>query len=583
MLRFLRFAPVILVACAMSAQDGGKASSAPPTLSVTTRLVFVDVLVKDAHGNPVRGLTQQNFQLTEDGKPQTVEYFLAHVPENAPEAAPAPASPATEFSNADAVQEVQPLTIVLYDLLDIPNDDQLVARQQFLKFLDALPKGNQIALFTFANGIQMVEGTAGSSELRAAATKMVRPTDRGLDDSKGETMNDMQIAQNAAAQFASTGNAAGSSGLIASGTAMQRSIAESTSENYDVRAHSTIEALDKLAQTMANYPGRKSLYWLAENFPLSIDTAGGPTNTESGGISAQQFNTDLTTTQGHFSQTSAQEMRTTLNRFASARIAVYPVSIFGLATEQSVASVTSATVFSPNPGDPRGGFFTLGNLKSEMDDLARETGGELIFGNNDIAGAMRRSLDDSATYYTLAYRPTNESWDGRFRSVHVDAVGAGSLIYRRGYFATENSGPAVVAADFVNSMRPDGELATALKLHSKVLHAAPGPSGLMVQSTIDTADVTFLTSPDGHKHAKIFVQLVAYNDADRNLKSVPQTSGTLNIDLDPQRYDYILKAGIGFQQQLALTPGSYHVLLGVKDETGQKLGTVDMPLAISAQ
>ena len=583
MLRIFRFTPVILVVGVISAQDGGKVSSAPPTVSVTTRLVFEDVLVKDAHGNPVRGLTQQDFQLTEDGKPQTVEYFLAHVPDNAPETATAPAGPAMEFSNADAVQEVQPLTIVLYDLLNIPNDDQLFARQQFLKFLDALPKGGRIALFTFANGIQMVEGTAGSSTLRAAAVKMVRPTDRGVDDSKNETMNGLQIAQNAEAQFASTGGAAGNSGVTPSGSAMSRSIEISNSNSYDVRAHSTIEALGKLAQTMASYPGRKSLYWLAESFPLSIDTVGGPTNTDPAGLSAQQFNTALTTLQGHFSQTSQQEMRTTLNHFASARIAVYPVSIFGLATQQSVASVGSATVNSPNPGDPRGGFFTLGNLKSEMDDLARETGGESIFGNNDIAGAMRRGFDDSATYYTLAYRPTNESWDGRFRSIQVDAKGAGSLTYRRGYFATENSGLVAAADDFVHSMQPEGELETALKLHARILHAAASPPGLLVESTIDTSDVTFLTSPDGHKHAKLFVQLVAYNDADSSLKSVPQTSGTLNIDLDPQRYEYILKAGIAFRQQLDLKPGSYHVLLGVQDQTAQKLGTVDMPLAIPAQ
>ncbi len=583
MLRFLRFAPVILLAGAISAQDGGKASSTPPTLSVTTRLVFVDVLVKDAHGSPVRGLTQDSFQLTEDGKPQTVEYFLAHVPQDTAAATPAPANPATEFSNADAVQQMQPLTIVLYDLLDIPSDDQLVARQQMLKFLDALPKGDRIALFAFSNNLQMVEGIAGSPALRAAATKMGRPTDRGLNDSKSEILNDTQIAQNAAAQFASTGNAAGNSGLTPSGTAMQRSIDTSNSQNYDVRARSTIDALGKLAQTMASYPGRKSLYWLAESFPLSIDVVGAPTNTDPSGVSAQQFNSSVTTLQGHFSQTSQQEMRTTLNRMASARIAVYPVSIFGLATQQSVASVGSATVFAQNPGDPRGGFFTLGNLKSEMGDLARETGGESIFGNNDIAGAMRRTLDDSATYYTLAYRPTNQSWDGQFRSIHVDATGAGSLTYRRGYFASEDAAPVANAADFVHSMQPDGEIATALKLHAKILHAAPSPPGLQVESTVDTTDVTFTTSPDGHKHAKLFVQLVAYNDADASLKSVPQTSGTLNIDLDPQRYEYILKAGIAFRQQLALTPGNYHVLLGVQDQTGQKLGTVDMPLAIPAQ
>jgi len=586
MLRILRFTPVILIAGALAAQDTGKAGSPAPTISVTSRQVLVDVLVEDAHGNPIRGLTKQDFQLTEDGKSQAVDYFLAHVPEAAPESAAgsAPATNPSEFTNVDAVQQSQPLTIVLYDLLNIPNDDQLVARQQFLKFLDALPKGGRIALFTFANGIQMVEGEAGSSSLRAAAVKMVRPTDRGLQDSRNETMNDMQIAQNAEAQFASTGGAAGSSGVTPSGSAMSRSITEANSQDYDVRAHSTIDALGKLAKTMADYPGRKSLYWLAENFPLSIDIVGGPTNTDPSGISAQQFNSSLTTLQGHFSETSQQEMRTTLNQLASARIAVYPVSIFGLPTEQSVASVSSATVYSPNPGDPRGGFFTVGNLKSEMDDLAQETGGESIFGNNDIAGAMRRSFDDSATYYTLAYRPTNQKWDNLFRAIHVDVTGGGTLIYRRGYFANETTGTAPqTTADLAHSMQPGGEIATAIKLHAKILHAAPDPAGLQVETTIDTSDVTFISSPDGHEHAKLFVQLVAYNDADPSMKSVPQTSGMLNIDLDPQKYEFILKQGMAFRQQLQLKPGNYHVLLGVQDQTDQKLGTIDMPVSVPAQ
>lgn len=46
-----------------------------PTIKVQTRLVNVAVNVVDAHGTPVAGLTQADFQISEDGKPQKISFF----------------------------------------------------------------------------------------------------------------------------------------------------------------------------------------------------------------------------------------------------------------------------------------------------------------------------------------------------------------------------------------------------------------------------------------------------------------------------------------------------------------------------
>ena len=46
-----------------------------PTLHVETRLVNVVVNVVDVHGAPIAGLTQADFQVAEDGKPQKVSFF----------------------------------------------------------------------------------------------------------------------------------------------------------------------------------------------------------------------------------------------------------------------------------------------------------------------------------------------------------------------------------------------------------------------------------------------------------------------------------------------------------------------------
>ena len=131
-------------------------------------------------------------------------------------------------------------------------------------------------------------------------------------------------------------------------------------------------------------------------------------------------------------------------------------------------------------------------------------------------------------------------------------------------------------------MQPGVPEETSLRLRAKLLPNDPQHPGLLVESTVTTEDLAFTTTSDGHRHTKLFVQLVAFNDGNQQPKSLPQTAGTLNIDLDPERYEFIRSAGIAFRQQLALKPGKYRVLLGVRDESSHKLGTVEIPVAIEA-
>lgn len=567
MSRFSWVASFTLLPVVALAQQAGSTSGPQTTLHVSVHQVYVDVIARDSHGNVMRGLTQQDFKVLEDGHPVPIDFFTAHVP------APPNASPLskTEFTNANG-STVRPMTMVLFDMLNTPLDDQLTGRQQMLKFLSAMPPGEHITVFALTNRLEMTQGITGSPSLTKAVSKMLRPSPSSLVASRTESMMDNQVGANF--------NAQGRAGLGTTATANMGS--RSDYENYEARARSTIDVLGEIAKGMADYPGRKSLYWVSESFPLSIDRVGGPVNSSNTSASAAQFDQRLIALQGHFSQTSRQEAQVSLNRLAAARIAVYPTSVFGLTTQASSAAVTASTEFSGNPGDPSGGFFALNNLKSEMNDLARETGGEVIFGTNDIAGAMERARNDAATYYTLVYKPSNKEWKGEFRQIKVEAVASGSLIYRRGYFATPDVAVADSSNDLNRAMQPGVQEETSLRLRSKILPADPEHPGLLVESTITTDDISFTTTPDGHHHARIFVQLVAFNDEGEQPKSIPHVSGTLNIDLDPQRYEFIRSAGIAFRQQLALKPGKYGVVLGVNDESSHKLGTLEMPVVIPA-
>ena len=55
-----------------------------PTFRATVDLVHFGVAVVDKQGKPVTGLTAEDFQVLENGKPQTLKYFSAGAPEEAP-------------------------------------------------------------------------------------------------------------------------------------------------------------------------------------------------------------------------------------------------------------------------------------------------------------------------------------------------------------------------------------------------------------------------------------------------------------------------------------------------------------------
>jgi hypothetical protein len=235
-------------------------------------------------------------------------------------------------------------------------------------------------------------------------------------------------------------------------------------------------------------------------------------------------------------------------------------------------------------GVDRSGQFTgRAQLSSSMEDVARQTGGEAFYGTNDVAGALRRSMEDGSNYYTLAYQPQNQKWNGKFRHIHVNLAQKGdSLTYRRGYFATSDKPSADPAQELNQALQPEMPDSTMLRLKSRVELPGAQRPGVVVTSYIDASDVDFTTGPDGHRRAKLLLLLVAFADGPPSAEKLPQTTGTLNLDLDPARYQSVIQGGIGFQQQLALKPGRYRLRLGVSDMSNHHLGTLDMPVVVAS-
>ena len=109
--------------------QGQQAPSNPPTIQVTSRLVFLDVTVLDRQGRPVvTGLTKDDFTITEDKRPQAI--FSFERPQ---------AHAITAFAGDDNADEKAPLTVFVLDLLNSSFEDFSFIRYSVRKFLTAQP------------------------------------------------------------------------------------------------------------------------------------------------------------------------------------------------------------------------------------------------------------------------------------------------------------------------------------------------------------------------------------------------------------------------------------------------------------
>ena len=118
------------------------------------RVVNVDVVVLDRDGNPVTGLTQDDFRLWSDGKEVDVDYFQPYVASADRSVAPPEASPSTERGDPrtvllyidelatrppDRKRVVKDLTDYLHGLVEREARFRLVLRRQDLQVVELDP------------------------------------------------------------------------------------------------------------------------------------------------------------------------------------------------------------------------------------------------------------------------------------------------------------------------------------------------------------------------------------------------------------------------------------------------------------
>jgi VWFA-related protein len=155
-----------------TAQQNGQTMNAP-TIQIYSRETVVDVLVTDANGQPVRGLTQADFTVKENGVEQPIRSFSEF---DAGSVVASGSKLATAvFTNRGAKQLSGPVNVILLDGLNVPRGMLFAARRATVTYLKTMPAGTEIAIFALSSrGLVRLSGfTSDREALILAANRAV--------------------------------------------------------------------------------------------------------------------------------------------------------------------------------------------------------------------------------------------------------------------------------------------------------------------------------------------------------------------------------------------------------------------------
>src|SRR5450755_4374737 len=257
-----------------------------PTFKAGTKAVIVDVVVTSSKNEAVKGLRKQDFQVSENGEPQGIAFFEEHF---APSVSPValPPMPQNVFTNVPASPRGDSVNVLLIDALNTPKIDQVLVREQTIQFLQQMPPGTELAVFTLGSKLRMVEGfTTDSSALLAALQDKnsgVWPEITGVSHSPEDDRADLEHIELRKMMSGGDGGPHGASMGIANDSGVHNGngsteaidaeqSSQAATKNYqnDQRILMTIEALQNLSRYLAKIPGRKNLIWFARDFPIAF-------------------------------------------------------------------------------------------------------------------------------------------------------------------------------------------------------------------------------------------------------------------------------------------------------------------------
>jgi len=531
LLALFLFTAGIIPLAAQKAPKSQPPSQTPTVLKSTTHLVQLNVIVEDHKGQPVFGLKKEDFSLVDEDTKQEIAIFSPASASNAPAE---PALPHNVFTNRETPDgSSSAVSVILLDSLNTSFEDQVYAKSQVLKLLRNRQPNEYIALYFLDDQLYILQDFTRDSQALLQAMDRLKPhSSRAFDASTSRS---------------SGLTPAGDTNLSAPGPASNRDRSASTrttmDDALDTRIGDTTNAFLSIANHVAFISGRKSLVWVSGTFPLMAGYGG--------------FGLPPPSADPHSNASEIERAARALNRV---NMSIYPVDAVGISISGS-----------------RGTVFGRHAKWDAMNLLADRTGGRAFYGNNDVAGSVRRAIEDTELTYLLGFYPSHNQWDGSFHRLKLRLNVPGlHLRYREGYFAYADS------SDGLGEMQTNLAQAARMRVDSTSLNLRvtlppKGPSSSHLLRTfvrVEPSELLF-HEIDGAHLAALDLLVCQLGSADEFLSADHKH---VDLHLKPSEYDFYMKSGLVLGNPIQISPAARTLRIFVRDSSGA-LGSVTIPLA----
>lgn len=383
--------------------------------NIEVRVVSIDIVVTDKKGNPVTGLTANDFVVFDNGRQQPISNFYEVVEREVVDRArpkvegaePAPAAPVV--SN----RALQRRFVFFIDNLSLSPFNRKPVFKEMQKFIDTnLVEGDLAMIATFNRDLKIrVPFTNDHVFLKQTLDIIAEENSFGLQNQAERRSSETQISDARSYEEA---------------VGVARSYAYSV-EN-DLRQ--AVNSLKSLMTTLAGVDGKKIMVITSEGLQIQP------------GRELFYFIDEIANRKGWRSSSSVYleatnfDSKTAIESIAQSAnangVTLYTLHAGGLGGNAAATSAENQTATSPIVQNA-----ALTNSTESLRMLASLTGGVATTGTNNFGGAFDRISRDVNSYYSIGYRSGVERVD-RQRSIEVRPKNKAHIVRSRRSFVEKS-------------------------------------------------------------------------------------------------------------------------------------------------
>jgi VWFA-related protein len=509
-------------------------------IRINVNLVQVDAIVTDSKGKPVTDLKIDDFELLQDGKPQTITAFdFVNVREGLTRNNPPPRGGARGRGGAPIPpptivlrpQQIRRTIALVVDDLALSFDSSVRVRQSLKKWVDTeMRPGDLVAVIRTSAGMGALQQFTADKRLLASAIDLIR----------------YQVGRVGTTSFAPL------RGVNPPGTPDTTLFDRELERVYSI---GSMGAIQYIVQGLKELPGRKSVILFSESMRLWYPDG-----------------------RDQLVEEALRRLGDAANRSAVVIYAIDPRGVINtaLSAEDNTSGMSPRQIASV----PSRRSNQLIASQEGMITLSERTGG-LFVSNNDIQGSLRQVVDDGDGYYLLGYQPERSTFDQRtgepkFHKISVRVKRPDLHVRSRtGFFGTpdrRDPPPLTPIAQITRALSsPFATGDVRIRLTTLFAHNSKEGSSINAMLHFDANDLTFTAGPDGMRTAEIDIAAVTF-DVDGH--QIDGASKTWRFRLPEATYQELLKKGVVYSIRVPVKKsGAYQMRVVLRDGTSQHIGS----------